>query len=320
ETPLGGLDGGAPVRLVGYQTDAAGRTWFEVQRDDLRGWLPASAVGLAGRDPLALGASGRPVAAAVAGKGFWATYDLLDRASPEAIVETMRANGLTHLYLQVGRSNLGFYGGPGLDRLLPVAHAGGIAVVAWVYPFLKDTTADVNLTVQAARYVSPDGQRPDALAADVEENTGVEEVHAYGQLVRAMLGDDYPLVVATYPPETPRGRTYPFAVVARSWNVIAPMDYYHRPGRAYGADEAYHYVARSIELIRERAGRPVAVAPIGQAYGMQWPNETGPTNPDGEETDAMLRAARESGAVGISFFEWAHATAPQWRAVGAFRW
>src|SRR5207248_1098944 len=189
-TPVGGLAGDAPVRLVGYQTDAPGRTWFEVQRDDLRGWVPASGISLVARDPLAPTGGGRPIAAPVSGKGVWATYDLLDRASPEAIVETMRANGLTHIYLQVGRSNLGFYGGPGLDRLLPVAHAGGVAVVAWVYPFLRDTTADVNLTVQAARYTTPGGHRPDALAADVEENTSLDEVTAYGQLVRAMLGDD----------------------------------------------------------------------------------------------------------------------------------
>src|SRR5262245_45034266 len=148
---VGSLAAGTSVRLVGYLTDPTGRTWFELLRDDLRGWVPASAIGIVARDPLAPGASGRPIAAPVAGKGMWATYDLLDRASPEAIVETMRANGLTHIYLQVGRSNLGFYGGPGLDRLLPVAHAGGVAVVAWVYPFLKDTTADVNLTMQAAR-------------------------------------------------------------------------------------------------------------------------------------------------------------------------
>src|SRR2546425_9413577 len=98
------------------------------------------------------------------------------------------------------------------------------------------------------------------------------------------------------------------------------MHYPQRPGRASPPDAARRYVQRSIELIRERAGRPVAVAPIGQAYGMQWPNETGPTNPDGEETRAMLRAARDAGAVGISFFEWAHATAPQWRELAAFRW
>ena len=125
-----------------YLTEG-GRTWFAVPG----GYLPASALSVVARDPLAPMADGRPVAGPVAGKGMWATYDLLDRASPEAIVETMRANGLTHLYLQVGRSNLGFYGGPGLDRLLPLAHANGLAVVAWVYPFLKDTTADVNMTM-----------------------------------------------------------------------------------------------------------------------------------------------------------------------------
>ena len=34
----------------------------------------------------------------------------------------------------------------------------------------------------------------------------------------------------------------------------------------------------------------------------------------------MRLAFREGGAIGISFFEWAHATEPQWRALGAFRW
>jgi hypothetical protein len=306
------------VRVVGYSTEAS-RTWYEVQAGDQRGWIPPASVDLIARDPQALGPSGRPIAAA-AGKGMWATYDLLDRVSPEGIVETARANGLTHIYLQVGRTNLGFYGAAGLDRLLPVAHANGVAVIAWVYPFLRDTTADVYMTMQAARYVTPDGHRPAALAADVEENMTLNEVQAYGQLVRGMLGDDHPMIVATYPPEMAAGRTYPFAAVAKSWNVIAPMDYYRRPGRAYTTHEAHGYVARSIQLIRERAGRPVSIAPIGQAYGMQWPNETGPTNPSGDETVAMMRAAREGGAVGISFFEWAHATAPQWRAIGAFRW
>src|SRR5207244_3700443 len=144
--------------------------------------------------------------------------------------------------------------------------------------------------------------------------------HAYGQLVRGLVGDDLPLIVATYPPEMERGRTYPFGIVAQTWNVIAPMDYYHRPGRAWSADEAYGYVARSVQMIRERAGRPVAVQPIGQSYGMSWPNEVGPTNPAADETRAMLRAGRESGAIGVSFFEWSHTTAAQWREIGAYAW
>src|SRR5581483_2138615 len=108
--------------------------------------------------------------------------------------------------------------------------------------------------------------------------------------------------------------------VARTWNVIAPMDYYRGGGGTSSPDVAYGYVARSIQLVRERAGRPVVVQPIGQAYGKSWPNEVGPTNPSAEETRAMLRAARENGAVGVSFFEWAHATAAQWREIGAFAW
>ena len=318
---LGAVAAGQRVRLDGYRRDAAGATWFHVWLDSQPGWLPAGAVDVAARDPLAPLLDGSAPSAVVAGKGMWATYDVLDRVSAAGLVETMRANGVTHLYLQVGRSNLGFYGASGLDQLLPVAHANGIKVVGWVYPFLKDTVADVKLTADVARYTTPDGQRIDALAADVEENTAVDEVHAYGHLVRALVGDDFALVVATYPPQMERGRTYPFAVVAQTWNVIAPMDYYRSPSRAsWSAADAARYITTSIQTIRDKAGRPVVVQPIGQSYGMGWPNEVGPTNPSAEETRAMLRAAKDGGAVGISFFEWAHTTAAQWREIGAFAW
>ncbi|HEY3080027.1 MAG TPA: SH3 domain-containing protein [Chloroflexota bacterium] len=317
--PLAGLAAGRPLRVLGYRGEGR-QVWLDVRADEGRGWLPAAAVDVAARDPLAPHSSGRPMAAPVSGKGAWATYDLLDRASPEAIVRAARANGLTHIYLQVGRSNLGFYGADGLNRLLPLAHANGLAVVGWVYPFLDDVVADLNLTVQVARYVTPDGHRIDALAADVEENMAADDVHAFGQLVRGRVGDDVTLVIATYPPEMASGRTYPYPTVARVWNVIAPMDYYHRPGTAYTAEEAYGYVARSIGLIRARSGRPVVVAPIGQAYSIGWPNEVGPGNPTADETRAMLRSARETGAVGISFFEWSHATEPQWREIADFAW
>lgn len=317
---LGTVQTGQPLRVDSYRRDTNGATWFRVWLGYQPGWLPAAAVTVQARDPQAPLSDGVVPWAVVAGKGMWATYDLLERVSAQSVVETMRVNGISHLYFQVGRSNLGFYGGPGLDQLLPLAHASGIRVVGWVYPFLRDTVADVKLTADAIRYSTPDGHRIDALAADIEENTAADEVHAYGQLVRALAGDDVPLIVATYPPQMDRGRTYPFAVVARTWNVIAPMDYYRSPSRRWSAADAARYITTSIQGIREMAGRSVAVAPIGQAYGIGWPNETGPTNPTAEETRAMLRAAKEAGAVGISFFEWAHGTAPQWREIGAYSW
>ena len=322
DQPDGQLAGWAtpeqPLRLVGYAKGASG-LWFQVRGGDAIGWVPSRAVALGGRDPLAPLPNGVPISALVAGKGMWATVDLLDRASADAVVQTARANGLSHIYVQVARSNLGFYGQRALDQLLPIAHANGVAVVGWVYPFLRDVVADVYMTNDAVRYTTPDGHRVDALAADLEENVDADDVGAYGQIVRALEGDNLLMIAATYPPEMPQGRTYPYATVARTWNVIAPMDYY-RSAQASTPEAAYGYVARSIQIVRERAGRPVVVQPIGQAYGKGWPNETGPTNPSAEETRAMLAAARDNGAVGISFFEWAHATAAQWREIGAFQW
>jgi hypothetical protein len=37
-------------------------------------------------------------------------------------------------------------------------------------------------------------------------------------------------------------------------------------------------------------------------------------------TVAVAGAAREAGAVGISFFDWARATPAHWEALAAFRW
>ncbi|MBM4418286.1 MAG: SH3 domain-containing protein [Chloroflexi bacterium] len=326
--PLFGAPGGAAAgtvgqgtsaRLIGYAAHGA-RIWIQIEADSRTGWVISEAAEVAARDPFLPGSDGRPIHGPATGKGMWATYDLLGRATPEQIIAAARANGITHIYLQVGRSNLGFYGGPGLDALLPVARAHGVAVIAWVYPFLNDVVADLNLTVQAANYRTPGGLMPDGVASDVEENMGIGAVHAYSHLTRALLGEDRLLVIATYPPQMALGRTYPFASVARVWNVIAPMDYYHRPESTYTEAQAAEYVADSIRMIRERAGRPVHIAPIGQAYGMKWPNEVGPTNPTFEETRGMLSGARAAGGVGLSFFEWSHATEAQWRAIGAFGW
>ncbi|TAK24915.1 MAG: hypothetical protein EPO26_04585 [Chloroflexota bacterium] len=315
---IGRVSAGQAVRANAYGGSAAD-IWVRISGAS-SGWVPALALRVAARDPLAPRSDGSPISRPVRGKGMWATYDLLDRASPQAIVEAARASGITHIYLQVGRSNLGFYGGPGLDGLLPVAHANGISIIAWVYPYLKDITADLNLTAQAARYVTPDGHRPDGLASDVEENMEAEAVHAYSQMTRALLGDDTLLVIATYPPRMYHGQRYPFAAVAQVWNVIAPMDYYHRAGQSYSAAAAREYIANSVAIIRQRAGRSVEIAPIGQAYGMSWPNEVGPTNPSGHETVGMIEAAKAAGSVGISFFEWSHATEQQWRAITATGW
>jgi hypothetical protein len=199
---------------------------------------------------------------------MWLTYPLLKHSPVSAIIAAARAAGLTHLYVEVGRSRDGFYGARGLAALLPAAHRAGIRVMAWVYPFLANLPADVALSIAAARYVAPSGDQPDGLLADVEEFTDEGSMRAYGQVLRALLGPDEPMAIATFPPQSVPGRTYPFATVALSWNAIVPMDYWHLQIRPYSADEAYRYVPRRGPTSRSRCWarrstgtRPASTAP-----------------------------------------------------------
>jgi hypothetical protein len=45
--------------------------------------------------------------------------------------------------------------------------------------------------------------------------------------------------------------------------------------------------------------------------------QTGVNSPSADEIAACAAAARASGAVGVSFFEWNHATPEEWGALAA---
>ena len=76
------------------------------------------------------------------GKGMWFHRVEYAEETPEGIIERARAAGLTHLYLRLGSSKGGFYASDDLDRLLPLAHAAGLRVVGWDFPYLHDPVAD----------------------------------------------------------------------------------------------------------------------------------------------------------------------------------
>lgn len=299
-----------PLRIDAWATDTGGAAWYHAIGATGRGWVWGDAVTT---DP---GRPAQPAAllASLRGKGMWATYPLLTSSPAAQIVRAARAAGLTHLYVEVARTGRGFYGAAGLAALLPAAHRAGIKVIAWVYPFLEDLPADLRMSAAAARYVAPSGDRPDGLLADVEEDMAEGTVRAYGQVLRAMLGPNQLMAIATYPPQSGPGRGYPYATAALSWNAIVPMDYWHLSRRAYSPDEAYRYVSASMRQIRAltRPDEPIEV--LGQMFD---PYQSGVNNPSAAEIAACARAAHDGGALGVSFFEWNHATPEEWGALAA---
>jgi hypothetical protein len=236
-----------------------------------------------------------------------------DGGDARAVVRRAVAAGLHQLWVRVADSQNGFYGAAELAALVPIAHAHGIAVIAWGFPYLWDPAGDAQWTAQILQWRAPDGQRVDGYSADLEESSegvmmSAPRAAVYLELVRRAAGSR--LVVATvYPPTDPNwDGDYPYRAMAPYVDAFAPMVYWECTDP--GADAAED-VARLSTL------RPVHV--IGEAFNFA--DSGGRTvSPSGAEIAEFLRVGRQEGAVGASFWVWQEATPGEWNALAAFPW
>jgi hypothetical protein len=316
----GSIAAGKYVGVTGWAQDARGIVWYRVGVSWARGDSVAFGEARSRHDT-----NGKPLWSAVAGKGMWLTLGTVADSNPSAVIRAAQRSGITHLYLESAISPLGFHGKNAVGPLIDAAHRAHLTVIAWVYPYLYDVAADVALTRTVAAFHTPAGGRFDGIAADLEDNVHLWNVRAYSQLIRAYLGNRYLLVGVTYPPQSMPA--YPFAEVARMYDLIVPMDYWHQTktsrglyydGMAYGYAYAYRYAADSISTIRRETGA-VPIAPIGQAFDDFGRLEMGPYAPSQSEVQGFMAGCKASGAVGVSFFQWMTVTDGEWKAIRAFR-
>ncbi|HEX3611620.1 MAG TPA: hypothetical protein VHU88_08040 [Sporichthyaceae bacterium] len=249
--------------------------------------------------------------APLAGKGMWWTLWSTSRIDAAAWVAKAKAAGLHQVWVRVGGTNQGWYGGDILSALLPAAHAAGLAVVAWDYPSLSDPVADA---ARADRTLDGTfgGQHIDAFSPDIEtkyEGTylTVARVALYLSLIRAAAGN-IPLVATVMNPTARQLASYPYAAEAPYVDAFAPMIYWSCTEPGVAAAAALAVLARL---------RPVHL--IGQAYDM---SEDGGRHgmPTGPEEWRFLDVARSAGAIGASLFDAETATAAEWAALGAYPW
>ncbi len=259
------------------------------------------------------GRGGLPV-----GKGMWIWLeDRADGGRPDAIVARAQVTGLTHLYVRTGTLKGGFVAGPFLDRLLPAAHAAGLRVYGWDFPYLDRPGDDVSRALAAITYMTPDGHRIDGFAADIESshegtNNTTEYMTAYATWLRQNVGPDYPLI-ATVPNPTPSRlrQGFPYDAILPSFDAVAPMVYWMNRDPASDVANAIAFFAPW--------GKPVF--PIGQAYD-GGPEGGPPGVPDRKAIIRFLQYADAGGAAGVSFWSYQHATQDVWDAVrdaGEFR-
>jgi len=278
-------------------------------------WHPATLVPNSALPPVQAPAPWRSDLQPITGTGMWIwQWSQTDNGDAAAIVQQAVRAGLHQLWVRVGDSENGFYGGPELAALVPPAHAAGLSVIAWGFPYLYDPVGDARWTAQILAWRSPSGEAIDGYSADIERPTeGVDltaqRVAVYLGLVRRAAGNR--LVVATvYPPIDAYwfGGEYPFAAIAPYVDAFAPMIYWECTDP--GSDAA-------VDIARLSALRPVHI--IGQAYNMASVGGRA-VSPSGAEITEFLSAGRRAGAVGASLWAWQTATPAEWAALAAYRW
>ena len=258
--------------------------------------------------PAAPAVPASPAPALPRGKGMWLHY--LRQAAgndPAALVAQAKDFGLTHVYLRLGSSKDGFYAQGDLDRLLPVAHAVGLAVVGWDFPYLFDAEADAQRAKAETDYTTPTGQRIDAFSADIETRTegvniSVPVGDTYSRRLRELVGPGYPLVATVPRPRYNPG--YPYAEIVRQFDAVAPMVYWLGRDPAVEVDQA----------VTDLAGLGKPIMPVGQAYDAG-PEGGPPGPPPKEHLVRFIQAAQTRGVTGFSFWVWHTATPDQWAAI-----
>jgi len=244
------------------------------------------------------------------GKGMWMYQPAaVEGGNPEAIVARAHAIGLTHIFVRTGSSKTGFYAGDFLARLLPVAHANGIRVYGWDFPYLNNVADDVNRAIAAISFTTTDGHRIDGFSADIEfPSMGVKvtpaNATAYGAGLRHAVGDGYPLIATVPRPSRAAVKVYPYAQVVSSFDAIAPMVYWLNREPVSDVVHAMYDLGKF--------GKPII--PIGQAY--DGAADHGPPGVPGRAAiQAFMAAAEEHGATSVSFWSWQHASQEAWDAI-----
>ena len=242
---------------------------------------------------------------AVSGKGVWVTNFKQTPVDVPAIVRRAKAMGARSVWVRTG-GRQGYYGDQFLPRLIPAAHAAGLYVVAWDFPFLSDPVADA----ERGRRAIADGV--DAFAPDVEtefEGTYAtpRRVALYMSLVRSYAGTTP--VAATVPRPTPmRRKSFPYTAFVPYADLFVPMVYWscNEPGRL-------------VEESLRDLGRLLPVAPAGQGYDMG--DEGGRRGvPTRAETWRFLDVARRGGAIGASIWTIERMGAGQAEALRDYPW
>jgi hypothetical protein len=263
----------------------------------------------------AAGRSDAPDLKPYGGLGTWIDiYSPSFRANADGIADALARHRVRTLYVETGnfRQRVDVVRPQQLGLLIDAAHARHIAVVAWYLPDLTNLALDLRRALTAARFVSSGGQRFDSFALDIESSAvrnaalRTRRLLTLSTRLRAALGSAYALGAIIPSPVGMRllpryWPGFPYAALARVYDVFLPMTYYTY--RAHGPAAVSRYVQTSVGIIRTQTGNPSV--PIHVIGGLA----DATSNSDAA---AFVRATSACGTRGFSFYDFFETRAAVW--------
>ena len=263
----------------------------------------------------------RPSKEAYRGAGTW--IDIFDGrllADPFTTVSDLSLRGIRTIYVETANftnPRVGSLAFPvGVAALIDAAHANGIKVVAWYLPGFKNLNRDLRRSLDAIRFTTVAGGRFDSFALDIESDvvrsTSLRNRRAeiLSSRIRRAVGKQYPLgaivpdqrsTSVSLPSLWPR---FPYRRLRPYYDVFLPMAYSSFRGK--GASFVYGYTTANVQYARLMTGDPAL--PVHLIGGIA-------DKLRASEDAAVVRAAREQGALGASFYKLRLSGDEEWQAL-----
>jgi hypothetical protein len=263
-----------------------------------------------------------------AGVGTWLSRYRITRefggAAPPVSpgdVDAMADAGVQTIYLQPAADDPRYPGLLSTDivgEFLVRAHARDLQVVAWYLPRFGDIDADLRRLQEIADFRA-DGEGFDAIAVDIEFTDAVElaprneALIELSQRLRAAL-PDVELGAVVLPPvvtdvlNTAYWPDFPWQELRDLYDVWMPMAYWSNRSEE-GFTDPHWYVTENITRVRAHLDDPCAVVSVIGGYDLE---ETA------EDYAAMVRAATEQQAIGVSIWDWPTTPPTAWPAIAGY--
>jgi hypothetical protein len=270
---------------------------------------------------ITLSAHGAPLDA-YQGLASWVdVYDSRAWRDPAAAVRDMSRHGVRTIFVQTSHFNSrnAIVNPKALSEFIVEGHAHGMRVVAWYLPNMRLGSVDYERVIAAVKFRTADGQAFDSFGMDIESgaihsqalrNHGLKVL---SKRVRAYVGPSYPLGAIIPAPAALRKDTsvwkhFPYAMVAKYYDVFVPMAYYTYHGHT--AQSAYNDARANLSVLRSSPG--CENMPVHMIGGIAQSSSTA-------EVKAFVSAVVRGNCLGASIYGWTGTRPGAWRALSAIK-